>query len=66
MKEINKKKFMEKLMTKQFVFWITLKGVNEFCIPEEGMQYGKKGSHFYEKEVDPCDRNTWIHNEFQK
>ena len=66
LEEVTAERFYEMLNVLPPRCWITLKGVEMFCMSEmlTGTytdQYAKAGDKYYTKIVDAKDRSTWIH-----
>ena len=65
--EITEDEFHEALNVLPPVNWVTINGVNEFCMSERLTgnftgQYGRSNGKFYHKIVEMYDKTTWIHN----
>jgi hypothetical protein len=65
--EITEDEFYEALNVLPPVNWVTINGVNEFCMSERLTgnftgQYGRSSGKFYHKIVEMYDKTTWIHN----
>lgn len=65
--EVTEDQFYEMLNVLPPVNWVTINGVNEFCMSERLTgnytgQYGRSNGKFYHKTVDIYDKTTWIHN----